>query len=159
MPQRVSSAPETPLCKQNAGVRPISISKTLRSPVSKLWSQRTKGKTRSYLGDSQAGVAAPGGTATAVHAVKCAATHLRNDMNNMAVLQIDLANASNRVSHRAFLRIVRTRFLELYPLVRYTYVVNSPWLWYELIRWRSATGVQQGDQMGPLLLDDSEPDL
>ncbi len=147
----VGSAPVTPLCKRDGGVRPIAVGETLRRLVGKLWMKRIASKAQTYLGDSQIGVAVKGGTEAVVHAVQRAATDLSNGRNDLAVLQLDLANAFNLVSHRAFLRVVRTEFPELYPWIQYTYGKNKPLLWYGNIRWRSATGVQQGDPLGPLL--------
>ena len=167
MSQWVGSAPVTPLCKRDGGVRPIAVGETLRRLVGKLWMKRISAKAQAYLGDSQVGVAVKGGAEAVVHAVQRAATDLGNGRNDVAVLQLDLANAFNLVSRRAFLRVVRTEFPELFPWVQYTYGANAPWLWYGDIRWRSATGVQQGDPLGPLLfalalralMDDLDPKI
>ncbi len=97
MSQWIASAPVTPLCKRDGGVRPIAVGETLRRLVGNLWMKRITTKTRSYLEDSQVGVAVKGGTGALVHSVQCAATQFGNDRNDTALLQLDLANAFERV--------------------------------------------------------------
>ena len=167
MSQWIASAPVTPLKKRDNGVRPIAVGETLRRLVGKVWMKRIKKKAVDILGDSQVGVATKGGSEALVHAVQSAVTKLGNDGKEFAVLQLDLKNAFNLVSRKAFLRVVRERMLELYKWVRYTYGYNKPVLWYGSVRWCSATGVQQGDPPGPLLfalalrllMDDLEPKI
>ncbi len=160
------AAPITPLRKRDDGVRPIAVGETLRRLVGKLWMARVKDRAIEHLTASQVGVGVRSGCEALVHATQLAVDQLK-DSNRFGVLQLDLANAFNLVSRRAFLRVVRKHFPDMYKWIEYMYGGEEPWLWFGARKWRSATGVQQGDPLGPLLfalalgelLEDFKPKL
>jgi len=152
MAQWIAAAPVTPLVKRDNGVRPIAVGETLRRLVGKVWMRRLKTRAMKFLTPHhQVGVAVSGGCEAIIHgARRCHTTH--GDDNRYGLLQIDFANAFNLISRKAFLLVVRTHFPELYSWVSYTYGnPNLPWLWSGSTKFRSHTGVQQGDPLGPLL--------
>ena len=65
-----------------------------------------KDRAIAHLTESQVGVGVKGGREALVHATQLVVDQLQ-DTNKVAVLQLDLANAFNLVSRRAFLRVVR----------------------------------------------------
>jgi len=142
----------TPLVKRDNGVRPIAVGEVLRRLVGKVWMRRLKTRAANFLTPhKQFGVGVSGGCEAIIHgARRCHSTH--GDDRRYGLLQIDFANAFNLISRKAFLLVVRTHFPELYSWVAYTYGnPHLPWLWHGSTKFRSWTGVQQGDPLGPLL--------
>eukprot|EP00171_Calliarthron_tuberculosum_P010506 IDg10506t1 len=151
MAQWVAAVPVIPLRKRGGSVRPIAIGETVRRLVGKLWMRRLRTRAAVHLLPSQVGVAVSGGAEATVHACRRLADKLGDD-KGYGLLQLDFANAFNLVSRAAFLRVVRMHFPELHAWCSYTYGNAAlPLLWSGQRRWRSATGVQQGDPLGPML--------
>ena len=74
------------------------------------------------------------------------------DSSAFGLLQIDFVNAFNNVSQSAILRVVDCHFPKLPPLAYLCYSPSTqPHLWSKAFHFRSVTGVQQGDPLGPLL--------
>ena len=69
---------------------------------------------------------------------------------DFGVLKIDMQNAFNLVSRQAILDECLANFPELLPWVVWCYS-QHPTLWHPLGVLHSASGVQQGDPLGPLL--------
>lgn len=138
------------LNKKAGGVRPIAVGETIRRLVSSLLMSRVSAKAKKHLEPLQLCVATSGGTEAIVHAArKLQISH--GHRKSLALLQVDLKNAFNLVSRRAFLAEVRRHFPGLLAWVRFCYDFKDPYLWMGEILMRSVTGVQQGDPLGPLL--------
>ena len=69
---------------------------------------------------------------------------------DFAVIKIDMQNAFNLVSRDAVLQQCLMHFPEIYPWTSWCYS-QHPKLWHPVGSISSASGVQQGDPLGPLL--------
>ena len=146
-----AGAPVTPLRKADGGVRPIAVGETLRRLVAAIALSRITEKVKQHVGPHQVGVCTKGGAEATIHAVRDLVNQLGHKPD-VALLQIDLNNAFNRVSRRAFIRETTKHFPELTPWVTYCYgPQTTPHLWTPSFSFRSVQGVQQGDPLGPLL--------
>nr|GEU54181.1 hypothetical protein [Tanacetum cinerariifolium] len=117
----VASAPLTPLLKTDNEIRPIAVGTIWRRLVSKV-AMKGMGKEMSkYLSDFQFEVGVSGGAEAVLHNVNRLLSEYHND-RSLAMLTVDLSNAFNLLDRSALL---------------------CTHIW-------SATGVQQGDPLGPL---------
>ena len=104
-----------------------------------------------FLRPVQLGFGTPGGCEAAVHAARffwhsgSAAFRVPK-----VFLKLDYKNAFNSVTRDCLLRMVREHFSSLYPLVWQAYSLPSNLFFGDSII-SSATGVQQGDPLGPAL--------
>ena len=175
----ITGAPITPLRKPNGDVRPIAVGETLRRLVSSILLARFRDEIRDYLTPLQVGVATRCGGETIIHGVR-ELTRRYGNRPDLAVLQLDLTNAFNLVSRRAIVKQIRKHFPEMMPWVEFCYGASArPQLWLSnnspqtetqstnthatatatptptpipaTIQFRSCTGVQQGDPLGPFL--------
>lgn len=146
----IAGAPLTALLKPDHSVRPIAVGETLRRLVSSMLMHQVARRAKEFLQPFQIGVATKGGTEAILHAARRLQEHFGSN-KFYALLKLDLKNAFNLVSRAAFIKQVRINFPELEPWVRYCYESDSPYLWVGELRFRSVTGVQQGDPLGPLL--------
>ena len=109
----------------------------------------TKDKAADYFAPLQFGVACPGGMEKIIH-------HLREVVEQhwmdpgFAILKVDMHNAFNLVSRQAVVDLCAVHFPELLPYVSWCYS-NHQHLWHNMGELVSASGVQQGDPLGPLL--------
>ncbi|GKC77653.1 putative reverse transcriptase domain-containing protein [Tanacetum coccineum] len=118
----VASAPLTPLLKPDNGIRPIAVGTIWRRLVSKV-------------------------------AMKGESKEMSNEYHNdgsLAMLTVDLSNAFNLVDRSALLHEVRVKCLSISLRVDFLYGQASRLYIGDTHIW-SATGVQQGDPLGPLL--------
>jgi len=147
----IAGAPMTALRKPEDGVRPIAVGETLRRMTSSIARARVKEQTLQLLAPHNVGVSVRSGGEAVIHAIRDLTEQLGNDPN-YALLQIDLSNAFNLVSRRAFRREVAVHLPQISPWVEYCYGTESnPNLWIGDFSFKSVQGVQQGDPLGPLL--------
>ena len=107
----------------------------------------TKNKAADYFVPLQFGVACPGGTEKIIHHLKGVIEQHWMDPD-FAILKVDIFNL---VSSKAVVDLCAAHFPELFPYVSWCYS-NHQHLWHKLGELVSASGVQQGDPLGPLLL-------
>ena len=88
-----------------------------------------------------------------VHAVRKVMQH-HGSNSEYGFLSVDLTNAFNLVSRKAFLKGVKDHFPSLLAWKSYCYGGEAPFLWSGEDSIRSVRGVQQGDPLGPLLFAD-----
>ena len=109
----------------------------------------TKEKATEFFAPFQFGVACPGGTEKIIHRLRQTVEDHWQDAD-FAVLKIDMQNAFNLVSRDAVLKQCAIHFPELLPWVSWCYSQHQ-YLWHPMGQLISASGVQQGDPLGPLL--------
>ncbi|GKB22324.1 putative reverse transcriptase domain-containing protein [Tanacetum coccineum] len=145
----VASAPLTPLLKPDNGIRPIAVGTIWRRLVSKVAMKGVGKEMSKYLGDFQFGVGVSGGAEAVLHSANRVLSEYHND-GSLAMLTVDFSNAFNLVDRSALLHEVRVRCPSISLWVDFLYgqatrlYIGDTHIW-------SATGVQQGDPLGPLL--------
>ncbi|GJY83758.1 putative reverse transcriptase domain-containing protein [Tanacetum coccineum] len=145
----VASAPLTPLLKPDNGIRPIAVGTIWRRLVSKVAMKGVGKEMSKYLGDFQFGVGVSGGAEGVLHSANKVLSEYHND-GSLAMLIVDFSNAFNLVDRSALLHEVRVRCPSISLWVDFLYgqatrlYIGDTHIW-------SATGVQQGDPLGPLL--------
>ena len=108
-----------------------------------------KEQAQAYFSPTQVGVACPLGLDAAVHT--CRAWTKRHASNNhKCLLKLDFENAFNCVDRNQFLHKCRETFPGLAKWAHWCYRAESN-LQFGSHTIASATGVQQGDPLGPLL--------
>ena len=128
----------TALHKKDGGIRPITLSCTLRRLVAKIATGKVKEELTSLLAPQQLGFGIKGGAVAAVHADRMYAFNsLRRDRMLLAVQELAPA---------------------LYPFVHSSYSSPSSLFWHDSVL-QSAEGVQQDDPLGRLLFCLSIHDL
>ena len=130
-------------------VRPIAVGEILRHLVGKCACILTKEKASQFFNPFQFGVACPAGTEKIVHKLRQV---IEDNLNNgdFAILKVDMQNAFNLVSQEAVLHQCAIHFPYLLPWVTWCYSQHQK-LWHPMGQLISASGVQQGDPLGPLL--------
>ena len=138
------------LNKDDGDVRPIAVGETVRRLASKCLCAATKEEAASYLRPLQVGVACPLG---AEAAVKVITQYVRRHANSSdkVVLKVDFANAFNTVNREAFLRACSEHAPEAAKWAWWCYSQPSDLHYEGQDPLRSCAGVQQGDNLGPLL--------
>ncbi|GJW90618.1 putative reverse transcriptase domain-containing protein [Tanacetum coccineum] len=145
----VAFAPLTPLLKPDNGIRPIAVGTIWRHLVSKVAMKGVGKEMSKYLGDFQFGVGVSGGAEAVLHSANRVLSEYHND-GSLAMLTVDFLNAFNLVDRSALLHEVRVRCPSISLWVDFLYgqatrlYIGDTHIW-------SATGVQQGDPLGPLL--------
>ena len=148
----LSGAPLFPLKKKDGGVRPIAVGEVLRRLVSRACCAaiRTKADAH-FLPLGQVGVGVRGGAEAAVQAVRLALNQ-RDEPEDFVVLKVDFENAFNSGSRAAILGELENHFPELVPWFRYCYGQGAALTCQGcVLPFKSTTGVQQGDPLGPFL--------
>ncbi|CAE8626199.1 unnamed protein product, partial [Polarella glacialis] len=137
------------IAKGEGDVRPIAVGETLRRLASRCLCASTKEDATQYLRPLQAGVACPLGTEAAFRAVDQYARRHANSSTKVA-LKIDFANAFNTAGRETFLRACN---LHAPSAARWSWRCYSQptTLYYGDTVLQSSAGVQQGDNLGPLL--------
>ena len=147
------------LRKPNNDVRPIDVGETLRRLVSYLLICRHTEPISELLQAHQVGVSTRNVSDAIIHAVRQLQTNHGHD-DTMGLLQLDFQNAFNLISRAAFRRQLRIHLPNMLRWVDYCYG-GKPRPWanvgysddhedYDAVIC-SATGVQQGDPLGPFL--------
>ncbi|GKC56996.1 putative reverse transcriptase domain-containing protein [Tanacetum coccineum] len=102
-----------------------------------------------YLSDFQFGVGVSGGAEAVLHSVNRVLSEYHND-GSLAMLTVVFSNAINLVDRSALLHEVRVRCPSIFLWVDFLYGQASRLYIGDTHIW-SATGVQQGGPLGPLL--------
>jgi len=145
----VASAPLTPLLKPDGGIHPIAVGTIWRRLVSKV-AMKVVGKDMAkYLNEFQFGVGVLGGAESILHSVN-RLLNLRHEDGSLTMLTVDFSNAFNLVDRSALLREVRLRCPSISLWVEFLYG-QAARLYLGDGQIMPATGVQQGDPLGPLL--------
>ena len=145
----LAAAPLTALNKKDGDVRPIAVGETIRRLVSKIAISRVATDICTLLLPHQVGINVRCGAEAIVHATS-RIIESQGTNSDLGLLKIDFANAFNVVDRTVFLQQCHESFPSLSPWVNYCYH-DQPFLWYQGHELRSASGVQQGDPLGPLL--------
>ena len=134
--------------KKCGGVRPIAVGNTLRRVVGKVVSRSVQQEMGDFLRPVQLGYGTRAGCEAAIHSVR---QYLqKSHAGPKVVLKGDYSNAFNSLDRATFLR----RLAEVAPktLAYATQAYGqSSLLFFGQHRLDSASGVQQGDPLGPLL--------
>ena len=145
----VAGAPLMALLKAGGGLRPIAIGETIRRLVSKCCCEATTEDAKIIFGPLQVGVATQGGAEASVHAVRQLAKEFGEDPGKI-MLKVDFSNAFNVVDRTEMIAQVYDKLPGLYRWVEYCYS-HPAHLFFGSCVLQSASGVQQGDPLGPLL--------
>ena len=132
---------------ENGEVRPIAIGNTLRRLAGKITSQYIQENLGSYLRPVQLGYGIKGGCEASVHAVR---SFLRTQSSMKVLLKVDFSNAFNSIKRSEILKRIKDRCPQAYYYSYQSYAYETN-LYYQNEIIASATGVQQGDPMGPAL--------
>jgi hypothetical protein len=135
--------------KKDGGIRPIAIGEILRRLVGKALCKTVQDSATEYFWPHQVGVACSQGTECAVHVVNQWVARNASTANRV-VLKLDFANAFNTVDRETALAELRTNFPQLARWAQWLYGHHSHLFFGDRLL-ASATGVQQGDPIGPLL--------
>ena len=147
----LAGAPLTALIKEDRSVRPIAVGETYRRMISSIEMARYGKLAASTTRPAQMGVAVSCGIDTIAHATRMLVVE-HGHKEDRAIACIDFRNAFNSLDRNFMLVAVCKRAPHLLPWVIKCYGPSTaPHLWAGSHRLRSATGVQQGDPLGPLL--------
>jgi len=137
------------LNKKDGGVRPIAIGEVHRRLTSKVTLAALSSNAKKALGRAQFGAGSPSGTERVAHLMRRLVNAHRNDPD-FVVLKVDIENAFNSLSRPALLRAAVKHAPEIAGWIEWLY--GSPtMLSYGEKLVTSASGVQQGDPLGPYL--------
>ena len=100
------------------------------------------------LRPTQLGFGTPGGCEAAVHASRRFLASAEVDKKTL--LKLDYRNAFNTLRRDVLLTVVKEEFPKLFPFIWQLYSSPSSLMFGDVIL-QSATGVQQGDPLGPAL--------
>ncbi|OQV15456.1 hypothetical protein BV898_10331 [Hypsibius exemplaris] len=134
------------LNKKGGGIRPIAVGNTLRRLLGKIVSRREM----AAMGDLARSVqpyGTPGGAEAMVHAARA---FLEDEDDKQVLLKLDFANAFNTVDRGQMLSAVKKYLPRYYAFIWQMYRHPTE-LFFAEFALQSATGVQQGDPLGPLL--------
>ncbi|KAK2402696.1 hypothetical protein QL285_052193 [Trifolium repens] len=145
----VASAPLTPLLKPDGGIRPIAVGTIWRRLVSKVAMKGVSKDIAKYLNDFQFGIGISGGAEAILHIVNRVLSQRHSD-GSLTMLIVDFSNAFNMVDKTTLLREVRGICPSISLWVEFLYG-HAARLYIGNEHIMSATGVQQGDPLGPLL--------
>lgn len=142
------SASLTALKKKDGGIRPIAVGNVFRRLASKLVCRPAVRRLADELRPIQLGVGIAGGCESAAHAVR-QYVHSRPQRGDVLV-KLDVSNAFNSIRRDHLLETCQSRAPELLNLAHLAYgKPSSLYIGENVIP--SASGVQQGDPLGPLL--------
>ena len=136
------------LRKKDGGIRPIAVGSALRRLPARIAARAASDLPGLELRPVQLGIGTQQGCEAAVHGVREFVTSSEAAATRI-VVKVDVRNAFNSVRRDAMLSCVRDRCPALFPMIYQAYFSPTPLLIGEDKIW-SATGVQQGDPLGPL---------
>ena len=136
------------LRKKSGGLRPIAVGSVYRRLPSRIVARHLASSLGAELRPIQLGVGTPLGCEAAVHATR-RFVEISSETGGTGVLvKIDVSNAFNTVRRDSFLARIRERCPEVYHMAYQAYSAPSPLvIGGQTIK--SASGVQQGDPLGP----------
>ena len=145
----VASAPLTPLLKPDGGIRPIVVGTIWRRLISKVAMKGVGKDMTKYLNNFQFGVGVSGGADAILHSVN-KLLNLQHEDGSLTMLTVDFSIAFNLVNRSALQREARLRCPSISLWVEFLYGQTTR-LYLGDGHIMSATRVQQGDPLGPLL--------
>ena len=136
------------LRKKDGGIRPIAVGCSYRRLVAKASIKKYSSVLGSKLRPVQLGYGTSGGCEASVHAVRQYAE--ANSDTDKVITKLDMCNAFNCLRRDVVLDEVKKHLPGLSHFVWQAYSEESP-LYYHTTQLTSATGIQQGDPLGPAL--------
>ena len=136
------------LRKKDGGIRPIAVGSTLRRLPARIAAHVAADLLGHEFRPVQLGVGTQLGCEAAVHGVREFVSRSEEETTRV-VVKVDVKNAFNSVRRDVILSRIRDRCPALYPMVYQAYASPTPLLFGDE-KILSATGVQQGDPLGPL---------
>lgn len=124
----IAGAPLTVLSKRDGDIRPIAVGETLRCIVNSCLMSRASSRAATFFHSLQIGIATKSGAETVVHSVRRLYDKFHNNPG-YALLSVDLKNAFNLCSRKAFLQGINDRFPMLLPWTEYCYATEDSYLW------------------------------
>ena len=137
------------LAKENGDVRPIAVGEVLRRLTSKCLCSAVRSDAQRFFGSLQVGVACPLVLEAAIHTISQYCERNAASTSKI-VMTIDFHNAFNSLDRNALLAACRRDFPTLAAWASWCYSVPPRLLYNERVV-NSTAGVQQGDNLGPLL--------
>ena len=134
------------LNKKGGGVRPITVSYTLRRLAAKCANNHVIDERGKAMQPQQLGVGVTGGAEAAVHAVCRLVSNMPDDN---VIVRLDFSNAFNCIRRDLILEAIAARSPEIYSLVHSAYSCE-PILAFGDREIFSREGAQQGDPLGLL---------
>jgi len=128
-------------------LRPITVGCTYRHLVAKVCLRPYISRLCEFLQPSQLGVGTPRGCEAAVHATR---SFIAQTQGEKVLLKLDVKNAFNSIRRDTVLQAAQTHLPEIYPFICDCYSSKTS-LFHGDFCLDSATGVQQGDPLGPAL--------
>ena len=138
------------LKKDGGDVRPIAVGETLRRLASKCACAKARENAAEYLLPLQVGVGCAFGAEAVIHAVSQYCLRNKNSAAKL-VLKVDFATAFNTVDRETFLRACQEITPEVSKWAWWCYAQLSHLYFGDSAPLASSAGVQQGDNLGPLL--------
>ena len=138
------------LSKKSGGLRPIAVGSVYRRLPSRIGARHLASSLGAELRPTQLGVGTALGCEAAVHSTRRFIEASRKSAAPHVLVKIDVSNAFNTVRRDIFLACIKERCPEVYHLAHQAYSAPSPLIiGGQTIT--SASGVQQGDPLGPAL--------
>jgi hypothetical protein len=137
------------LVKDGGDVRPIAVGETIRRLTSKCLCAEVKDEAALYLRPLQVGVACPMGAEAVIRSLTQYVERHSSSVHKL-VLKVDFANAFNTVDRESFLRAATLHTPAVAKWAWWCYSQPTT-LHYNSAKLTSSAGVQQGDNIGPLL--------
>ena len=151
----------TALQKKDNGIRPVAVGETLRRLTAKILVHQTAPSLGEDLlsRSSQVGVSVPFGAEAMFMVAHTKARQLVDDVRmTSSMVTLDFSNAFNSVTRPAVWKAVLAHAPALASYTHAAYSAPSP-LYFASRTIPSATGVHQGDPLGPLLFSLALSDL
>ena len=137
------------LPKDENDLRPVAVGETIRRLTSKCLCSTVREAAQALFAPLQVGVACPRGGEAAVHVVR-QYTERHRDSPSKTLLLVDFSNAFNTVDRSKFLAACREQTPGVAAWASWCYGAPSQLVFHETVI-ESTAGVQQGDNLGPLL--------
>ena len=135
------------LSKKDGGVRPIAVGNTFRRLATKAGLKSVSKRLGQHLRPIQLGFGTPGGCEAAVHATR---QYINAADEKRIIVKVDMRNAFNTIRRDVFLKASREHTPSLFRSLWQAYAKESTLFFGESLI-PSATGIQQGDPIGPAL--------